>query len=103
MASARLAHAQLGTAADEAAIRKILDARNAADSNHDPRRLPQPMPQVLIWVTGTGWVILGAAEIDKNYLDVSTILSQLFRDSLLLGILSQAGDAGDVASASGGG
>ena len=49
--------------------------------------------------TGSNW--WRAASRPRRMFRPSKI--QLFRDSLLLGILSQAGDAGDVALASGGG
>ena len=68
IASATPAHAQLGTAADEAAIRKILDARNAAYNNHDAKALAATYAPDADLVTGTGRVVSGRAEIEKNYL-----------------------------------
>jgi len=69
VAAAAPVHAQLGTATDEAAIRKILDARNAAYNNHDAKALAATSAPDADLVTGTGRVISGRAAIEKNYLD----------------------------------
>ena len=69
LTSATPAHAQLGNAADETAIRKILDARNAAYNSHDAKALAGAYAPDADLVTGTGRVISGRAEIEKNYLE----------------------------------
>jgi uncharacterized protein (TIGR02246 family) len=69
VAGAAPVHAQLGTPADEAAIRKILDARNAAYNNHDAKALAATYAPDADLVTGTGRVISGKAAIEKNYRD----------------------------------
>src|SRR5262252_9667597 len=66
---AATADAQLGTPADEAAIRKILDARNAAYNNHDAKALAATYAHDADLVTGTGRVISGRAAIEKNYVE----------------------------------
>ena len=60
-------YAQLGTSADEAAIQKILDARNAAYNNHDAKALAATYAPDADLVTGTGRLVSGRAEIEKNY------------------------------------
>src|SRR5215472_14888586 len=67
VASVAPLHAQLGTAADEAAIRKILDARNAAYNNHDAKALAATYAPDADLVTGTGRLVSGRADIEKNY------------------------------------
>ena len=62
-------HAQLGTPADEAAIRKILEMRNAAYNNHDAKALAATYAPDADLVTGTGRVISGRAAIEKNYVE----------------------------------
>lgn len=69
VAGAARAHAQPGTPADEAAIRKILDARNAAYNNHDAKALAATYAPDADLVTGTGRIISGRAAIEKNYVD----------------------------------
>ena len=69
VASALPVHAQLGTAADEAAIRRILDARNAAYNSHDARALAAAYAPDADLVTGTGRVISGRTAIEQNYRD----------------------------------
>jgi uncharacterized protein (TIGR02246 family) len=69
VAGAAPVHAQLGTPADEAAIRKILDARNAAYNNHDAKALAATYAPDADLVTGTGRVISGRTAIEKNYRD----------------------------------
>jgi uncharacterized protein (TIGR02246 family) len=59
----------LGNAADEAAIRKILDARNAAYNRHDARALAAAYAPDAELVTGTGQLVSGRAEIEKNYVE----------------------------------
>ena len=68
--SAASAYAQLGTRTDEAAIRKILDARNAAYNNHDAKALAATYAPDADLVTGTGRLISGRVEIEKNYVEV---------------------------------
>jgi uncharacterized protein (TIGR02246 family) len=65
--SAATADAQLGTSADEAAIRNILDARNAAYNNHDAKALAAAYAPDADLVTGTGRVVSGRAAIERNY------------------------------------
>lgn len=72
VAGAASVHAQLGTPADEAAIRKILDARNAAYNNHDAKALAATYAPDADLVTGTGRVISGRAAIENNYRDAFT-------------------------------
>ena len=69
VAGAARAHAQPGTPADEAAIRKILDARNAAYNNHDAKALAATYAPDADLVTGTGRIISGRAAIEKNYVE----------------------------------
>jgi len=64
---AATADAQLGTSADEAAIRKILDARNAAYNNHDAKALAATYAPDADLVTGTGRIVSGRAAIERNY------------------------------------
>jgi uncharacterized protein (TIGR02246 family) len=61
------ARAELGTPADEAAIRKILEVRNIAYNNHDARALAAAYAQDADLVTGAGRLVSGRAEIEKNY------------------------------------
>ena len=70
VAGAAPVHAQLGTAADEAAIRKILDVRNAPYNNHDAKLLAATYAPNADLVTGTGRVISGRAAIEQNYQDL---------------------------------
>lgn len=65
-------YAQLGTEADEAAIRKILDARNAAYNQHDAKALAATYAPDADLVTGTGEIISGRAAIERNYLEAFT-------------------------------
>jgi uncharacterized protein (TIGR02246 family) len=67
MAGALTAHAQIGTSTDEAAIRKILDARNAAYNNHDAESLAAAYAPDADLVTGTGRIVSGRAAIERNY------------------------------------
>ena len=67
MAGALTAHAQIGTSTDEAAIRKILDARNAAYNNHDAKALAATYAPDADLVTGTGRIVSGRAAIERNY------------------------------------
>jgi len=69
VASVAPLHAQLGTAADEAAIRKILDARNAAYNNHDAKALAATYAPDADLVSGTGRVVSGRAAIEQNYIE----------------------------------
>ena len=65
--TAATAEAQLGTSADEAAIREILDARNAAYNNHDAKALAATYAPDADLVTGTGRIVSGRAAIERNY------------------------------------
>jgi uncharacterized protein (TIGR02246 family) len=67
--TAATAEAQLGTSADEAAIREILDARNAAYNNHDAKALAATYAPDADLVTGTGRVVSGRAAIEQNYVE----------------------------------
>jgi len=67
--TAATADAQLGTSADEAAIRKILDARNGAYNKHDAKALAETYAQDADLVTGTGRVVSGRAAIEQNYIE----------------------------------
>ena len=67
--TAATAEAQLGTSADEAAIREILDARNAAYNNHDAKALAATYAPDADLVTGTGRVVSGRAAIEQNYIE----------------------------------
>ena len=58
---------QVNTAADEAAIRHILDARNAAYNRHDANALAATYAPDADLVTGTGRLVSGRSEIAKNY------------------------------------
>jgi len=69
LASAATAYAQLGTPSDEAAIRAILDARNAAYNRHDAKALAATYAPDADLVTGTGQLLSGRAAIEKNYID----------------------------------
>ena len=66
-----VAHSQMqpGAAADEAAIRTILDARNAAYNKHDAHALAAAYAQDADLITGTGRLVSGRADIEKNYVD----------------------------------
>jgi len=68
---AAVAHSQsrLGAIGDEAAIRKILDARNDAYNKHDAKALAAAYAPDADLVTGTGRLVLGRAEIEKNYVE----------------------------------
>jgi uncharacterized protein (TIGR02246 family) len=66
---AAVVHAQLGTAADQAAIRKILDARDAAYNNHDAKALAATYAPDADLVTGTGRIVSGRAAIEQNYIE----------------------------------
>jgi uncharacterized protein (TIGR02246 family) len=68
-ATTTLAYAQAGTTADEAAIRKILDVRNAAYNAHDAKALAASYAPDADLVTGTGQLLSGRAQIEKNYLE----------------------------------
>jgi uncharacterized protein (TIGR02246 family) len=61
--------AQLGTSADEAAIRKIVDARNAAYNSHDAKGLAATYAPDADLVTGTGRLVSGRAAIEQNYVE----------------------------------
>jgi uncharacterized protein (TIGR02246 family) len=61
--------AAFGTPADEAAIRKILDARNVAYNSHNAKALAAAYAADADLVTGTGRLVSGRAEIEKNYVD----------------------------------
>ena len=67
--AAATADAQLGTSADEAAIRMVLDARNAAYNNHDAKALAATYAPDADLVTGTGRVVSGRAAIEQNYVE----------------------------------
>ena len=67
--TAATAEAQLGTSADEAAIREILDARNAAYNNHDAKALAATYAPDADLVTGTGRIVSGRAAIEQNYIE----------------------------------
>ena len=67
--TAATAEAQLGTSADEAAIREILDARNAAYNNHDAKALAATYALDADLVTGTGRIVSGRAAIEQNYVE----------------------------------
>jgi uncharacterized protein (TIGR02246 family) len=69
LASTAALYAQLGTPSDEAAIRAILDARNAAYNRHDAKALAATYAPDADLVTGTGKLLSGRAEIEKNYVD----------------------------------
>jgi uncharacterized protein (TIGR02246 family) len=69
LASAAYTQTQRGTAADEAAIRKILDVRNAAYNRHDAKALAATYALDADLVTGTGRLVSGRAEIEKNYIE----------------------------------
>jgi len=58
---------QLGTASDEAAIRKILDARDVAYNRHDARALAATYAPDADLITGTGRFVSGRAAIQQNY------------------------------------
>jgi uncharacterized protein (TIGR02246 family) len=65
--STATADAQLGTSTDEAAIRKVLDIRNAAYNNHDAKALAATYAPDADLVTGTGRIVSGRAAIERNY------------------------------------
>ena len=65
--SAATADAQIGTSTDEAAIRKVLDVRNAAYNNHDAKALAATYAPDADLVTGTGRIVSGRAAIERNY------------------------------------
>jgi ketosteroid isomerase-like protein len=65
--SAAHSQTQVNTAADEAAIRQILDARNAAYNRHDAKALAATYAPDADLVTGTGRLVSGRSEIEKNY------------------------------------
>src|SRR6516225_12218555 len=67
--TAATAEAQLGTSADEAAIRKVLNARNAAYNHHDAKALAATYAPDADLVTGTGRVVSGRAAIEQNYIE----------------------------------
>jgi uncharacterized protein (TIGR02246 family) len=69
LAGTTAGYAQLGTAADEAAIRAILDARNAAYNRHDAKALAATYAPDADLVTGTGKLLSGRTEIEKNYVE----------------------------------
>jgi uncharacterized protein (TIGR02246 family) len=62
-------HARSGTSAAEAAIRKILDARNAAYNSHDAKALAATYAPDADLVTGTGRFVSGRAAIEQNYVE----------------------------------
>jgi uncharacterized protein (TIGR02246 family) len=61
--------AVFGTPADEAAIRKILDARSVAYNSHNAKALAAAYAADADLVTGTGRLVSGRAEIETNYVD----------------------------------
>jgi uncharacterized protein (TIGR02246 family) len=69
LVSSTAVYAQLGTPSDEAAIRAILDARNAAYNSHDAKALAATYAPDADLVTGTGQLLSGRAAIEKNYVD----------------------------------
>lgn len=65
--SAAYSQTQVNPTADEAAIRRILDARNAAYNRHDAKALAATYAPDADLVTGTGRLVSGRSEIEKNY------------------------------------
>lgn len=64
------AHAQVGTPADEAAIRTILDARNAAYNRHDAKAMTSVYAADVDLFTGTGRYLRGRAELERYYAEL---------------------------------
>jgi uncharacterized protein (TIGR02246 family) len=65
--SAAYSQTQVNTAGDEVAIRRVLDARNAAYNKHDAKALAATYAPDADLVTGTGRLVSGRREIEKNY------------------------------------
>jgi hypothetical protein len=59
----------VGTTADEAAIRAVLDARNAAYNRHDAVTMTSVYALDVDLVTGTGRYLSGRAALERYYAD----------------------------------
>src|SRR6476620_5274628 len=64
------AQVQIGTAADEAAIRAVLDARNAAYNRHDATAMTSVYAPDADLVTGAGRYLKGRMELEDYYADL---------------------------------